>query len=30
MEDGDEANECTRRRALNFKVYKIKWTTLKG
>jgi hypothetical protein len=30
MEDGDEANERIRRRALNFKVYKIIWTTLEG
>jgi hypothetical protein len=30
MEDGDETNECTRRRALNFKVGKIIWTTLEG
>jgi hypothetical protein len=30
MEDEEEANEHTRRRALNFEVCYIIWTTLKG
>jgi hypothetical protein len=30
MQDEEEANEHTRRRALNSKVYKIIWTLLKG
>jgi hypothetical protein len=28
MEDEEEANECTRERALNFKICKIIWTAL--
>jgi hypothetical protein len=30
MEDEEEANERTKRGALNFKVYNIIWTTLQG
>jgi hypothetical protein len=30
IEDEEEANERTRRKALNFKVCKIIWTTLEG
>jgi hypothetical protein len=30
MEDEKEANARTKRKALNFKIFKIIWTTLEG